>query len=244
MIRSLARGAYRLLHPYGARVRINELDLRLPASIARGVPRRIDTDALAPWLAAATGAHAVIDAGANVGIWSALAARVLCPGGRVHAFEPSPASYQVLAELARVAYGPGTIVPIHSALGDHDGITHITLDGETAATNRLADEGLEVPLVTIDTYCARNGIAPSAIKVDVEGAEVLLLAGAERVLREHRPIVILELHWRAALGATPAHLMRTLNTVGYDAYSISSGTVMSGEDTLLRQNAVILRPRH
>ena len=243
MIRSLARRAYALLHPHGVRVRINDSPLRLPASIARGVTRRIDAEALAPWLALASGAHTIIDAGANVGIWSAFAARVLRPGGRVHAFEPAPASFRVLCDTARVAYGPGRIVPVHAAVGDRDGTTHIALDGDTAATNRLASEGVEVPMVTIDSYCAKQDLAPSAIKVDVEGAELLLLAGASRVLRTHRPVIILELHWRAAMGVTPATILGAATAAGYDPFTIADGRLVSDEATLLGENAVILRPR-
>ena len=243
MIRSLARRAYALLHPHGVRVRINDTQLRLPASIARGATRRIDAEALGPWLARASGAHPVIDAGANVGIWSALTARVLRPGGRVHAFEPAPASYRVLSDMARVAYGPGRIVPVHAALGDREGTTHIVIDGDTAATNRLASEGVEVPMVTIDSYCASHDVAPSAIKVDVEGAELLLLAGASRVLREHRPAIILELHWRSSMGVTPAKVLETVAAAGYDLFTVKAGRPLSDEATLVRQNAVVLRPR-
>lgn len=52
----------------------------------------------------------------------------------------------------------------------------------------------DVPQITIDEYCARTGIYPTVINIDVEGSEGRLLRGAENTLREKRPIIFFSLH--------------------------------------------------
>ncbi|MGQ0713205.1 MAG: FkbM family methyltransferase [Gemmatimonadaceae bacterium] len=240
MLKQLARVAYAMLHPKGVAIRVNEETIRVSPYIARGVQRRVDALALEPWLAIARNAQCVIDAGANVGVWSALTARVLSAGGVVHAFEPAPVAYRYLADTARVAYGPGRIKAVHAAIGDREGIAYLKLDNETAPTNRLSDSGVTVPMTTIDAYCRANGIAPSAIKVDVEGAEVALLRGAAETLRRHRPVLVLDLHWRD--GTTPSLMSEVLETLGYVAHRIDGGSKITGPDALLRVNSAILRP--
>lgn len=52
----------------------------------------------------------------------------------------------------------------------------------------------DVPQITLDQYCEETGIYPDVITMDVEGSEGRILRGAEKVLREKRPIVFCSLH--------------------------------------------------
>jgi len=52
----------------------------------------------------------------------------------------------------------------------------------------------DTPQTTVDDFVARTGIIPSALSIDVEGAEVLVLRGAEDTLRKYHPLVWLSLH--------------------------------------------------
>ena len=63
------------------------------------------------------------------------------------------------------------------------------------AANANMDPQVETHLVDIlplDGYCQDNGVSPDFIKIDVEGFEVEVLLGAERLLAERRPILIVE----------------------------------------------------
>jgi FkbM family methyltransferase len=244
MLRTIARTAYTMLHPNGVSIMVNGTSLRVSAMIARGVRPRIEADTLPTWLEAARGAHCVIDAGANVGVWSALTARVLTPGGTVHAFEPAPRAFTYLTDTARVALGPAAIVPIHSALGDHEGTVSMTIIAGSAPTNHLATDGqgTPVPMTTIDAYCARLGLTPNAIKIDVEGAELLVLRGAMNTLRTQRPLVVLELHWLPEMGVTPDAALRLFDELGYVAHEPVTDTAVIDANTLRRINGVVLKP--
>ena len=246
-IREIARAVYvRAFRRRGVVVRINSRRYRVSSSIARGLPPRIDAPALRYWLEAVRGQKVAVDAGANVGIWSILAAREMPAGATILAIEPSPATFQILADCARVADGPATIIPFQGALGDHRGAARFIIDGPSSATNHLgtsSDEGksVEVALVSLDEVLATRGLNPSVIKVDVEGAELLLLRGAGSTMRRLRPTVVLELHWGRELGSTPKAILQLAREYRY-VLADENGDPVETADALLAQNFVIMRP--
>lgn len=56
-----------------------------------------------------------------------------------------------------------------------------------------------VPEMTLDDFVKRSGIVPDALTMDTEGAEILILRGAEQTLRDHKPLVWASLHEDLAL---------------------------------------------
>ena len=121
-----------------------------------------------------------IDAGANVGSYTVLAAAVA--GADVVAFEPDPGTVRALrrnVELNRVA---ARVDVRECALGAESGIADFTVGRDT--TNRIAqpsDTGTRrVPLTTLDAVL--DGRPPTLIKLDVEGYEPEVLAGAGKSL--------------------------------------------------------------
>lgn len=142
----------------------------------------------------------VYDVGANIGFYSLLAARLAGPGGHVHAFEPVPASARAVERNA-ILNDMATITVHEAAVGATEGEGTLLVVGEAswshlASTGRHADTRAERPvrLVSIDGLVAAGLPAPAVAKVDVEGAELEVLEGMERTLREHRPALVLELH--------------------------------------------------
>lgn len=129
----------------------------------------------------------VIDVGAHVGIWSLLAARRV-PSARIHAFEPVPERVERLR--AHVQHNRAINVVINpcaagaengsfSFFGVHEGNT-----GASSLVRRAAsDVEIRVPMVTLDAYVVQKGIdRVDVIKVDVEGAEILVFNGATKLL--------------------------------------------------------------
>jgi FkbM family methyltransferase len=123
--------------------------------------------------------------------------------GEVHCFEPNPAN---VAELGRLAeLNPDLPLKIHQlALGDADGETEFVLMSEDTM-GKLADSSFQlerstgdcfkVPVAKVDTLVSKGLIpAPSLIKVDVEGAEMMFLEGAKWSLETGRPAIFLEYH--------------------------------------------------
>lgn len=139
----------------------------------------------------------VYDVGANVGFYSLLAARCVGDSGRVYAFEPLPANVAYLRrhvqmnQLHQVDVHPVAVSdargPVRFAPGDNRAVGQITLGG-----------ALEVQSVTLDDFVFNEGNRPpQVIKIDVEGAEELVLEGARRILRECQPVLFLATHGTA-----------------------------------------------
>jgi FkbM family methyltransferase len=156
-----------------------------------------------------------IDAGANLGIWSLLAAK---RGARVQAFEPVPAI------AARLKQHAGSLVAIHQvALGAERGVLPFFAvpDGNTGASSlsRHHEQSVQIDVAVerLDDLVERADF----LKVDVEGAEILVFRGAKRILSaDDAPIVFFEVNDRfcQSFGTTSAGVKQFLAGCGYGIY--------------------------
>ena len=135
----------------------------------------------------------VLDVGAHVGYYTLLSSVLVGDAGRVHAFEPNPANAEFLRRHVRINRRSNVQVE-QAAVSDRAGTARFDF-GTGSGTGHLADAGaLEVRTVQLDDYCTTNGLAPSAIKIDVEGAELSVLEGGRETLARHRPVIFLSTH--------------------------------------------------
>ena len=153
----------------------------------------------------------VLDVGAHVGYYTLLSSVLVGDAGRVHSFEPNPVNADFLRRHVRI----NRLSNVHveqAAVAEQAGTARFDF-GTGSGTGRLADAGaLEVRTVRLDDYCAAHGLSPSAMKIDVEGAEMHVLTGALATLARHRPIIFLSTHGDEA-HAGSVGLLRGL---GYD----------------------------
>jgi FkbM family methyltransferase len=174
------------------------------------------------WLRAAVGpSDLVFDVGANIGFTARLFAQ---SGAKVIAFEPSPKAFRL---LARNLAGIGDARQL--AVADRPGRLFFE---ECAQLNlsHLADRGIEVEAVTIDSLPER----PTFIKIDVEGFEASVLAGATETLRQG-PTIFFEALDAAALAessriireANPAYEIEPVTIVNYVARVAASASTIA-----------------
>ncbi len=168
----------------------------------------------------------VLDVGANVGFYTLLLADRVGPTGRVHAFEPDPLSFGI---LRRRAAGRPNVEINQTAVGDHAGTMTLYTNRSNRADNRVhpslgaeTAEAVEVPLTTLDDYCAARGIERiDAVKMDIQGAEVSALAGFRKTLsRLKLRWMLIEFspeHLRGA-GTSPEAFWAILAELGYEAW--------------------------
>ena len=178
-----------------------------------------------------------IDVGANIGIYSILMARS-APRGSVIGFEPVPLNRDLLAVNARLN-GIHNLEVQPYAVCDRVGLTEFTVSADGGYSSiqdtgrKAARERITVPMITLDEVFATPRRATNVIKIDVEGAELLVLRGASRILSDPdlRPRAILaELSAsnQRVYGSSPEELVAFLKTFGYDAYSITVGGLLPG----------------
>jgi FkbM family methyltransferase len=182
----------------------------------------------------------VFDVGANIGFYTFLLADAAGPEGSVHAFEPDPVSFGILeTRAARHQNVFGT----RAAVGDRTGTVSLFCSPTNRADNRIHPshdvqpaETFEVPLMTLDAYCAERGIEKiDAVKMDIQGAEVAALRGFASTLTRLRPAWLLvefsPEHLRGA-GSTPEDFWKILSDLGFKPWGFDKdGRPFRIEDT-------------
>lgn len=168
-----------------------------------------------------------LDVGCNIGFYTVLAG---ARGAEAHAFDIDGwALGQAARSVALNGTGSRTRL-VHAAVQHRDGGLHAWSEErfhEAYGTAHLRAEPTPgspwlVPGVTLDGYCAARGVRPTVVKIDVEGAEPLVLAGAAELLRDARPFLVLEVHpeaWmRGSPWAAPDAAAAWLRDLGYALY--------------------------
>ncbi|HET9210250.1 MAG TPA: FkbM family methyltransferase [Thermoanaerobaculia bacterium] len=130
-----------------------------------------------------------VDVGANIGYYLLLIESLVGPRGSVACFEPEPENLRELRRnVERNRLENVRVLP--AAVGAGDG----RISMRTGINAAVAGEGggdFTVPLTSLDS--ALEGPV-DFVKIDVEGYEGHVLAGARRLLREHRPLLFVEIH--------------------------------------------------
>lgn len=152
----------------------------------------------------------IVDVGANVGIYSLLAAKAVGRTGKVWAFEPSSEASRRLVrncvlngvervDVARVALADveDGVVSLRRDPGYRDGDRYLATRSRpnvtvTAESGDVGDDEA-VPVTTLDRYLRTRAEAPAIdfIKIDVEGGEFAVLKGAKDTLKSSHDIVVM-----------------------------------------------------
>jgi FkbM family methyltransferase len=180
----------------------------------------------------------VLDIGANIGVFTLLASRLAGTTGRVVAFEPAPEVLQRLtANLAR--NDSGNVMVVEQPVSDRieDTVLYLNSDNEGGHSlwdpgqfpfnnkSRMAPRPMAIRTTTIDAEIARLNLRPpKVIKIDTEGAEHRVLAGAAGLLKGFKaPYIVAELHefGLGQMGSSPADLRAFMASLGYETFLLS-----------------------
>lgn len=178
----------------------------------------------------------VVDCGAHVGYFAMHMADVVGPTGSVTAFEPFEANAECLersiaenrfqdrVRLVRAATGQaaGSLPLVYAPNTINSGGAFL----QTAGPPPAGHATVEVPVLALDAADLPRPVA--FIKADIEGAEPLAFRGADRLLRQDRPVVLSELHpWQLGRVAkvTAAEFIDEMAGRGYRCHLLGAGVV-------------------
>ena len=173
----------------------------------------------------------VFDAGAYCGASVYHLAQLVGQNGKVVAFEPDPLNYSIL-ERNISRHGLTNVVTVQSALADRSGDMKFFAEGALGSTiAEHSSRGSSVQAVTVKTVsfedaCACYGV-PSFVKVDIEGAEIAMLAAAADFLRKQRIHFALDTNHRVAGRLTFGQVEKIFRSVGYRAESSAASGFMT-----------------
>jgi FkbM family methyltransferase len=174
--------------------------------------KNVDSNLLS-WAQEFVAADSIVwDVGANVGLFSVMAANLAGSNGHVFAFEPDVWLVQLLRRTARAqasTVAPITVVP--AAVASKIAIRTFVLARRTRSANYIegygnsetggSGETTTVLSVSLD-WLLTQFPQPTVVKIDVEGAELEVLNGSCRLFERARPIVIVEVDPKAASEVT------------------------------------------
>ena len=180
----------------------------------------------------------VLDVGAEHGLYSYHLARLVGRAGGVYAFEPIPATFRRLRRIGGILR-LRSVEYVQKACGDSSGVhsfcvpiapSGVALTGYAHLAGRQNDtlaessfwdrtQFVRAELIRLDDFLPEHGEV-TFLKIDVEGAEFLVLKGACRLIERCRPTILCEVvpHFMEAYGVSVVEFLNYLATRGYQCY--------------------------
>jgi FkbM family methyltransferase len=167
---------------------------------------------------------AVLDVGGHIGYSALRFADWVGPTGKVIAFEPLGENVAHIAKNLELNGLADRVRVVQAAVADRQGEAAFAVHsadnaGMGALDPHARTRTIQVPTVALDDWLDGHGVAKTAlVKIDVEGAEALVLSGMQRGLRKDRyPAIFLEVHPTrlSAFGSSLEAVFEMLRASGY-----------------------------
>jgi FkbM family methyltransferase len=190
-----------------------------------------------------------LDIGANIGMTTLYAARIVGPKGRVIAFEPQPACCDKIRKNLQI--NNVDHIQLHAVgLSDHDDelVLKILGGGSIMACfgNDVVDarEELRVPVRRGDDLVRDQIVGRLVIKIDVEGFELFALKGLMESIQEYRPPIIAEVIPSNLIraGSNAAEVFKFFHEIDYCAYQAQARTTSRFEKPTLQLRKIDCLP--
>jgi len=143
----------------------------------------------------------IFDIGAFIGTHSILFSNLVDDKGKVYCFEPDTKVFEILKNNIKMNKLNNVIIE-KIGISNKSGESKLNLfkEGGKSLSSLLFTQKEQNPnyeiikTSTLDDYCENNNIVPNGIKIDVEGAETLVIEGAQNLIEKYSPWIILEFH--------------------------------------------------
>jgi len=173
----------------------------------------------------------IVDAGANVGYYTLIGSRLVGDKGKVYAFEPEPANFELLQKNVRLNGLTNNVVLERKALSNRKGTVKLFIADKNKGDHRIYQpEGesrpsIDVEAVRLDEYFKDHKPGIDFIKMDTQGAEGVILEGMTGLLegRADGPTIFMEFwpHGLKGMGTDAGGLLKTLQSYKYKFYEFT-----------------------
>jgi FkbM family methyltransferase len=151
------------------------------------------------------------------------------PAGRVLALEPDPGNLRLCRRNLEIN-GRHNVELLPVAASDRPGTMRLFLNEDNRGDHRVYDPGdgrqtLDVSAVPLAEVLGDRGLWPTLVKIDVQGWEPKVLAGALPVLRGQRPLVLISEFWTEGLvaaGSSAKEYLSMIDDLQLDLYEIDA----------------------
>ena len=174
------------------------------------------------------------DVGAHFGYFSLLASKLVGEKGRVVSFEASKSTFGILQKNLSPC---SNATPLHRAASNEDKLlifnefpalyseyNSLVLPASNNAgwMKNNPPQRTEVSGVRLDDFFEKENCLPNILKIDVEGAELQVLQGMPRFLRENKPIIVMEYLLGSSQNEAHRKAVAFSQTLGYQVFRIKS----------------------
>ena len=171
------------------------------------------------------------DIGANVGYYSLICSKFNTEA-QIFSFEPMSSTYMKL--IHNIALNAcSNISPYNLGFSNEDSISRMYFNEAESGACSLRDiRGIGEPkeiakFIKLDDFIEEHCIMPDLLKIDVEGAELFVLQGGERLLKERSPVIFIEIlrKWCKAFNHLAADVFCFLHKLNYQGHIVKDGTL-------------------
>lgn len=183
------------------------------------------------------------DVGAHFGYATLLGATLVGGRGQVHAFEPTPSSFEVLRlntqKAANIFINNRAVFSRREVLTFNDfGVKASSLNSlfsprvEPLLADHKPSSVYEVETISLDEYVRDFSVSPDVVKIDAESAELEILMGMEQIIDKAKPSIIMEVGDLPNSAVRSADLVEFLVLRQYHVFSYSDGTLEKVTESL------------
>ncbi|HWF45341.1 MAG TPA: FkbM family methyltransferase [Candidatus Kapabacteria bacterium] len=144
----------------------------------------------------------VYNIGANLGYYALLASERIGKNGTVYAFEPEPKNFEMLSRTIKENHA-ANVTAIPAAVGAMEGVAALSISPTNSGDHQLqavaGRDHVAVEVLTVDDFIAQVHPAPNIIILDVQGAELDVLRGAQSLLARPEPLALFAEFWPRGL---------------------------------------------
>lgn len=169
----------------------------------------------------------IVDIGANWGYYTILSSKLVGNEGRIIAFEPEPFNFSLLIRNIEIN-GCKNVKAIRKAISNKTGMTNLYLCEDNLGDHQIycsddRRECIEIETISLDEYFCSATQPIDIIKIDTQGAEMAILMGMDKTLKENNNIKIFTEFWPRGMkqfAYSPIEYLQRLKGYGFKLFLI------------------------